>query len=194
MVPQTALHDRAADNLRFIRSAMERAGSFTAVPGVGGVWVGVTALAAAAVARKTGSAAAWLSVWLAEGCLAASIAAVATARKARRSAMPLSSAPARRFALAYVPAMAAGAVLTFVFAEHGLVLRLPGMWLLLYGAGLTAAGSFSVRIVPMMGLCFMAAGALACAAPTGWGNAFMAAGFGMLHVVFGIAIARHHGG
>ena len=189
-----ALHDRAAENLRFIRSAMERAGSFTAVPGRGGVWMGATALAAAAVAGAPRASMQWLGIWIAEAGVATAIAVAATTLKARRSGVPLTTGPTRRFALAYLPALAAGGILTFVFAANGLAERLPGMWLLLYGAGVAAGGTFSVRIVPVMGLCFMAAGALACFAPAAWGNVFMAAGFGGLHIAFGLAIARHYGG
>jgi len=53
LVP-TKLEDHAADNLRFIRDAMERAGPFTGVPGWGGVIMGVTALVAAFVAAARG--------------------------------------------------------------------------------------------------------------------------------------------
>jgi hypothetical protein len=192
--PAVALHDRAAENLRFIRSAMERAGSFTAVPGRGGIWIGATALAAAYVAGTPATSRWWLAVWLAEAGVAAAIGIVATARKARRSAVSLAAGPARRFALAYVPPLAAGGVLTVVFASNGLVERLPGMWLLLYGAAVAAGGAFSVRIVPAMGLGFMAAGVLSFVAPAVWGNLFMAGGFGGLHIAFGLAIAKRYGG
>ena len=101
--------------------------------------------------------------------------------KARRSGAPLSSsAPAQRFALAYVPPLVAGVVLTPVFAMMGLAASLPGCWLLLYGTAVTTGGAFSVRIVPMMGLCFMALGVVAFAAPASWGHWLMAAGFGGL--------------
>jgi hypothetical protein len=116
------------------------------------------------------------------------------ARKARASASPVMSQPFRRFALAYIPALAAGVVLTAVFVENGQTARLPGCWLLLYGTAVAAGGALSVRVVPVMGLAFMLLGTAAFAAPAAWGNAFMAAGFGGLHMVFGLIIARRYGG
>ena len=116
------------------------------------------------------------------------------ARKARRSGSALADAPARRFAFAFVPPLAAGAVLTAVFARAGLAARLPGCWLLLYGTAVVTGGAFSVRVVPVMGLCLMALGAAAFAAPADWGSWFMAAGFGAVHIGFGLVIARRYGG
>ena len=71
---------------------------------------------------------------------------------------------------------------------------LPGCWLLLYGAAAATGGAFSVRIVPILGLCFMALGVVAFAVPAAWGHWFMAAGFGGLHIGFGLVIARKYGG
>jgi hypothetical protein len=90
--------------------------------------------------------------------------------------------------------MVAGLLLTVAFYQADLVRLLPGAWLLLYGAAVTNAGAFSVRIVPAMGLCFMLCGAGALFSPAAWGNAYMAAGFGGLHLLFGFVIARRHGG
>jgi hypothetical protein len=115
-------------------------------------------------------------------------------RKARKSGAPLSTQPARRFAFAYLPPFVAGVVLTAAFVASGLTPRLPGYWLLLYGTAVATGGAFSVRIVPVMGLCFMLLGALALAAPVAWGHYFMAAGFGGLHIGFGLVIARKYGG
>jgi len=173
---------------------MERAGAFTAVPGWGGVVMGWSALAASAAAGVPRNDVGWLVIWLAEAGLAVCIALAAIAHKANRSRAPIVGGPARRFALASVPAVAAGAVLTAVFVRNGLTTRLPGCWLLLYGVGLTTGGAFSVRIIPVMGLAFMALGTAAFAFPANWGHVFMAAGFGGLHIGFGFIIARRYGG
>jgi len=193
--PVQSIHAHAAADLRFIRDAMARATEFTAVPGWGGVLMGVSAIVTAAVSGPPGPSRRWMLIWLADAALAASIALVAMTMKARRTGAPLSSAaPAFRFALAYVPPLVAGMVLTWVFATMGMMARLPGCWLLMYGAAVATGGAFSVRIVPVTGLCFMVLGVAAFAAPAAWGHWFMAAGFGGLHIVFGIVIARRYGG
>jgi hypothetical protein len=189
-----ALHAHAMENLRFVRETMERAGTFTAVPGWGGVLMGATALAATPLAGPPLQSSRWLAIWLTDAVVAAAIALVMMARKAGRSGAALSAKPGQRFALAYLPPLAAGGVLTAAFAAKGLITLLPGCWLLLYGAAVVNGGAFSVRIVPVMGLCFMVLGALALAAPVAWGHWFLAAGFGGLHIGFGLVIARRYGG
>ncbi|HET7321877.1 MAG TPA: hypothetical protein VFI96_05245 [Longimicrobiaceae bacterium] len=189
-----ALHDRAMDNLRFIRETMERAGSFTAVSGWSEVAIGATALLASWVASLQGSAAGWLTVWCVEAVVALAVGGWGVMRKARSVGMPLRSGPGRKVALCLFPPLAAGAVLTAVLFRVGLVAPLPGLWLLLFGAGTVAAGSYSVRIVPVMGLCFMAVGGAALLTPTAWADAMMALGFGGVHILFGLLIARRHGG
>jgi hypothetical protein len=189
-----ALHDRAMDNLRFIREAMERATSFTAVPGWGQAAIGLTALLAALVASQQTSAEGWLAVWLTEAVVSLVIAGWTMYRKARAAETPLLSQPGRKLASNFAPPMVAGALLTVVFYRAGLQGFLPGLWLLLYGTGVVTGGAFSVRPVPVMGLCFMFVGAGALFCPPGWGDAFLAAGFGLLHIIFGLHIARNYGG
>jgi hypothetical protein len=189
------IHAHAIDNIRFIRDTMSRATEFTAVPGWGGVAMGVTALITAAVSGPPDDSLRWVLVWLADACVGAAIALGTMAMKARRAGTPLSSAaPAHRFALGYLPPLVAGVVLTPVFVLGGLMARLPGCWLLLYGTAAATGGAFSVRIVPILGLCFMALGVVAFAVPAAWGHWFMAAGFGGLHIGFGLVIARKYGG
>jgi hypothetical protein len=181
------------DNLRFIRETMEGAAYFTAVSGIGEVVAGVTALGAAYVAAQQATPWGWLLTWLWEALLAFVITTAAIVWKARRSQTELFSRPGRRFALSIFPPLIAGALLTPVLFA-GNVDALPGLWLLLYGTGVVTGGAFSVRTVPVMGLAFMGLGALALVAPASWGDALLATGFGGLHVLFGIVIARRHGG
>lgn len=182
------------DNLRFIRETMERAGAFTAVSGWGEVIIGATAVVAALVAAQQGSSARWVAVWLTEAVVAGTISAWATSRKARSAHVPLFSGPGQKLVLAFAPAMLVGVVLTGALLLHGQQDMLPAVWLLLYGAGVTAAGAYSVRIVPVMGTAFIALGVLALFTPAAWNTPLLIAGFGGLHVVFGLLIARRHGG
>jgi len=183
-----------ADDLRFIRDTMERSAAFTAVSGWGQVLLGLTAVAAAWLSAIQISPFAWLRVWLAEGVLAVAIAVLSCTWKANRRGLPLFSGPARKVALGLAPPLVAGAFLTFSLFRAGLQPALPTTWLLLYGAGIMTGGAFSVAIVPVMGLCFMLLGALAALGPAPWGNWFLVAGFGGLHIIFGLIIARRHGG
>ena len=194
--PETpALHARAMDNLSFIRQTMERATAFTAVPGWGGVAMGGVGAGrrgggrdpadAGGVGGPPGSA---------PSVRRAHDRRVDHGRKARRAGTTVFCYSGRRFVLSYVPPLAVGALLTFALVRAGLYQALPGVWLLLYGSGVVTGGAFSVRIVPLMGLCFMVLGAVALFGPAAWGDALMAAGFGGLHIVFGLIIARRHGG
>jgi hypothetical protein len=189
-----ALGSRAIDNLHFIRETMERASSFTAVPGWGGVAMGASALVAAGVCRLARTPEEWLGIWLAEAFLAAAIGIWAIAAKARSSGVPLFAGPARRFLLTLSPPLAAGALATLALSRSGAMTVLPGIWLLFYGTAVVTGGAFAVRIVPVMGVGFMVLGGIALFCPPSWGTAFLAAGFGGLHIAFGILIARRYGG
>jgi hypothetical protein len=181
------------DNLRFIRRTMESATAFTAVSGWGVVIVGATAVAAALLAHHA-TPDRWLAIWLGEAVLSFAIAGGATVGKARASKQPLFSMPGKRFALSFSPPMVVGMLLTAVLYRAGLYDAIPGMWLLVYGTGIVTGGAFSVPVVPVMGVCFMAVGAVALFLPFAWRDWLMAAGFGGLHVVFGFVIARRYGG
>ena len=190
-----ALHSRAMDNLRFIRETMERAGApFTAVPGWGGCIIGLTAIAAAFVAARQPSSHRCQIVWLMEGMLAIGIGATAMKIKSEAAGEALFSAPARRFVLSFAPPLLAGALLAGVLYRSNLTAALPGTWMLLYGTGVVTGGAFSVRVVPVMGLCFMALGGAALFVPLSIGNLLLGAGFGILHIIFGAIIARRFGG
>jgi hypothetical protein len=182
------------DNLRFIRETMERAGTFTAVSGWGEVVIGVTAIIAAIVGAMQTHPVEWLAVWLGEAGIGVGVSVAFMSTKAHAANMPLFSGPMRKLLLSFSPPLLAGALLTIVLYRHGALGLLPGVWLLLYGTGVVSAGTYSVRIVPVMGAAFMIAGTAALLAPASWGLGFLIAGFGGLHILFGALIARRHGG
>lgn len=181
------------DNLRYIRETLERAGSFTAVPGVGGVLMGCTALLAAWMSAQHISPASWLMVWTMAAGAALLMGIVGAALKSRKFNLALWSGPGRKFVAGFAPAMLAGAILTVVLFRAGMTGFLPGIWLLLYGAAIVSGGYSSVRVVPLMGACFMLAGSAALCLH-GWNDLLLAAGFGGLHIVFGTVIAVKYGG
>jgi hypothetical protein len=188
------LSHRAMEDLRFIRRTMENGNAFTAVPGWGGVGMGVTALVAAAIAAGQATPKGWLGVWAAEAVVAAGIGAWAMDRKARRVGLPVLSGTGRKVLLGFTPPALAGIVFTAALWQAGAIRLIPGAWLLLYGVAVVAGGTFSVRVVPMMGVCFMVLGTFALLLAPDAGNTLVALGFGGLHVVFGAIIARGHGG
>lgn len=204
------IHDRAIQDLSFIRRAMEGASSFTDVPGWGLVLVGGTALVTVPVASAQPTAGLWLLIWLIEAILAASLSAAFIWRKAHRrlvaegrvTAAPVFGIAARKFLIGFWPGIFAGALLTLalidfqtIWTASGTVPRLlPGLWLLLYGVAVLTAGAWSVRPVPAMGLGFMLLGAATLFITAIPPDFALAAGFGALHAVTGIVIARRHGG
>ena len=189
-----ALHDRAMENLRFIRETMERSQSFTAVSGGAGVVMGALALAAAWLARVQPTTERWMAIWLVTAALSFLVAVAGMALKSRAAGIPLRSGPGRKFVFGFAPPIVIGGFLTVALYLHGQPQLLPGTWLLLYGTAVVTGGAHSVRIVPLMGIGFILVGACALFAPISWGDTFMAAGFGVLHVAFGMLVATRHGG
>ena len=189
------IHSQAFANLRYIRQTMENAGQFTAdsrpgrnVDGGDGARRGVDR----ACARRAGSVADSLEHGSATGRIHRRMVCLAKGRAIER---PLLAGPGRKFMLALLPPIFVGALITAALWRAGLLPGLaPGLWLLLYGCGIVAGGAFSVRVVPVMGFCFLALGTLALFTPTGWGDAWLAAGFGVVQIVFGLVIARDFGG
>jgi hypothetical protein len=188
------LSDRASENLRFIRETMERSTHFTAVPGYGGALMGVTAVVAAYIAHQQPFLRDWLIVWLTEAFLAFAIGLLAMWQKSKIAKVSLASAPAKKFAFGFVPPLLCGVVITLGLWRYEHYEMMAPVWMLLYGASVVTGGAFSVRIVPVMGWIFMAIGALAFALPASFGSILMGVSFGVVHIVFGLIIARRYGG
>ena len=186
--------ERAIDNLQFIRETMERSTHFTAVPGYGGIFMGATAIAAAVIANFQPAVRDWLIVWLVEAFLAFAIGLFAMWQKSKITKTSLLSAPAKKFAMSFLPPFLCGVLITFGLWRLGHFEMMIPVWILCYGAAVTCGGAFSAKAVPIMGWCFIALGAVAFILPATFGNWMMALSFGALHIVFGIIIARRFGG
>ncbi len=189
----TSLHGVAADNLRLIRATMEKATAFTGISGKGYVLAGLSAIAAAWIAAQQTLPLLWLAVWLLEAAFACSVTLLLSAGKARAQGKSLWSGSGRKLLFAFLPTMAVGAVVTLAFYLQGNTLLLPGLWLILYGAGVMTAGAHSIRPVPLMGFLFIMLGSAQLLVPA-TANLTLALGFGGLHLAFGILIWRQHGG
>lgn len=185
---------RAIDNLKYIRETMERSASFTAVPGYGGMLMGVTAIVAAYIANRQIYLVDALSVWLAEAALAFLIGLLAMWQKSKIAGQSLFSTPARKFALSFAPPLIAGVTVVLGLWRYGHYYEMAPVCIVTYGAAVACGGAFSARVVPVMGWCFIAIGAIAFMLPTSYGNLMMALSFGALHIIFGAIIARRYGG
>lgn len=189
-----SLGDRAIDNLQFIRETMERSTHFTAVPGYGAILMGVTAVAAAWIANGQPLIRDWLITWLGEAALAFCIGLLAMWQKSKLANTSLTSVPARKFAMSFLPPLFCGIVITLGLWRSGYFAAMIPAWIMLYGAAVATGGAFSVRVVPVMGWCFIIVGAVAFILPASLGNLMMGSSFGLLHIVGGIIIARKFGG
>ena len=193
-MPIEPLHAQAESNLRFIRERMDHASRFTGVPGWGGMLMGGVAIVAAAVAATRSSPESWLVVWLVAAVIATLIGGWSMDHKARSAGTTMLAGKGRRFLLGLLPPLFAGAVLTGALASTGQYEPIPGVWLMLYGTACITGGAFSVRLIPILGVCFMMLGVVALFVPLSWGNWLLAAGFGGLQLGFGWVIGRWHGG
>jgi hypothetical protein len=192
--PVASVDDHAAENLQFIRHAMERSTTFSAVPGVGGALMGAVGLAVTVIAALQPTAEMWLASWLSAAVIALTIGLVAIRAKATRLGLALAGPPARRFALGLSAPFLAGAALTFGLWRHGVWALVPPTWLLLYGTGVLMGGAFSVAPMRVLGLAFMTLGVAALVTPAAWGDLWLGLGFGALQIVFGVHVARRYGG
>jgi hypothetical protein len=193
-IDPTPIDFGAVENLRYIRSTIEAAHTFTTVPGKGCIAMGLTALVAVGIESIPQLASYWLGVWVGAAIVACASALWFMEQKARAQGLSLRRAVAKRFFMTLAPAFIAGAILTAALAGRVDREIVTGMWLLLYGTGLAACGLFAIPAVFTAGLAFMALGTATLWLPPGSAHVVLALGFGGIHLVLGTTIMRHHGG
>ncbi len=188
------IKEHATDNLRFIRTAMERAERVSSVSGVGGMLMGFIALCAMAMAATFSALPDQLSVWIVAAFVAAAAGAAGSWLKARKNGLSLIGDPGRRFLLCLLPVLAVGVVVTFSLWQTAQIVLVPGLWMMLYGCGVLAAGTYAAAPIMQMGGCFIVAGLFTYALPGEWSNLLLGGVFGGLHIFFGYQVYRYHGG
>lgn len=179
----------AIATLRYIRASMDGAGN-VAIPGSAGIAMGGIGLAAAGLSLTPNLEQYLLWVWLAAAPLAAIVGAVLLAKSGSIATFVATGTPGRKLALGLLPSLFAGAVMTAVLWTAGHTVAVPGTWLLLYGCGLISASVSTTAIVARMGMCFSVLGVIALLGPAMFHIPLLALGFGGLHILFGILIAR----
>ena len=192
----------ARDNLLYIRKTLEVAGQLTAVPGKYLVAVGFIAIAGALfnglITGPPWSSGPYpfyaLATWGIVLGLSLAIICFGIYRKSRQLCMPIQPPLLRKLLWSLCPALFVGGLLTSLAARTGNLDWLPLIWLGTYGAAVTNGGQVSVPPVRYMGLCFLLAAGGAFLSPQEAGLAWLALGFGWLHIIFGVYIARRHNG
>jgi hypothetical protein len=191
-MPQTktvALDTHAAATLQYIRSTMDAAVSLS-IPGSAGIAMGTVGVVAAAMSSAPALHGYWLPIWLSAAVIAATLSGLRMARQSSLQGFTLFGAPVRKLLLCLFPGLFAGAVMTGVLWESANSHAIPGSWLLLYGCALVSASATTTRMIGILGGLFVVLGLVGFALPDQWQMAALGAGFGGLHLLFGVLIGR----
>ena len=183
------IDSHAVATLRYIRASMDAAAS-VAVPGSAGIAMGSIGVLATVASSTPGLREYWLGVWLMAAALGGGVGFALMTRPASLRGLSLYGTPLRKFALGLFPALLGGAVMTAVHWTNGNMHAIPGTWLLFYGCALISASVSATRMIAVMGASFVLVGLVALLAPERAQMLLLGAGFGGLHVLFGVLIGR----
>ena len=183
------IDSHAVATLRYIRASMDAAAS-VAVPGSAGIAMGSIGVLATVASSTPGLREYWLGVWLMAAALGGGVGFALMTRPASLRGLSLYGTPLRKFALGLFPALLGGAVMTAVHWTNGNMHAIPGTWLLFYGCALISASVSATRMIAVMGASFVLLGLVALLAPERAQMLLLGAGFGGLHVIFGVLIGR----
>ena len=200
------------DTLRDIRSIMDRSSRFLSLSGWSGVWAGACALAGALVAHRwlqepeaaavlrrdyrpalddVGVVLPFFLLGVAVFCVALIGAFFFTRRRAHREGQQLWSPAARRLFTSMAVPLVAGAALVIAFLWYGSGIFVAPACLLFYGIALVSAARHTLTEINGLGYAQILLGMINLAFP-GYGLYFWAAGFGVLHILYGLMMWRRH--
>ncbi|MGC6427343.1 MAG: hypothetical protein ACON5H_10165 [Akkermansiaceae bacterium] len=188
--------ERAEENLAVIRSMMERATVYRMISGPTALFAGLLTLAMVIffpwddVEDKYD----WKWIWFAVAGITLLFNTALVVQKAKREGAAIFSPGLKMGFRAILPAMIIGFVIGLMqFRAYDHVV-LAWIWMLCYGAALTATGSFAPRSMWWLGIIFIGTGLCFFRSyPSGLesvvkGNLMMAQTFGAYHLVYGLYV------
>lgn len=185
-VQRMSIRAEAEENLRVIRSLMEKATVYRAISAPGALVGGLAALAISACAIGSKGDVPFVPVWLGALALTSVANFFLLHRDAARRGEPFVS-PGMRLALrAMLPGFLGGGLCLFVAGAIGPAL-LAALWVLFYGISLLAAAHFAPKSICWLGRAFFAAGAALLGSGVWFGgdpHVIMGATFGVFHLVY----------
>jgi hypothetical protein len=176
----------AEQTLSLIRTLMERSARYTNFSGHAGIAAGVVTLIGCALRYWFQTP--FLPTWMGVLVAAAGASIFFTAIMARANGEPVWTRQARTIVQALTPALVAGLVLTAILVRIGQERLLPGVWMLLWGVGALAMSLFTPRTFSLLGVSFMALGALTLLVDPGNDILSMGMSFGAIHLVYGVVL------
>ncbi len=193
------LEDRLED-IKQIRSIMERSSRFLSLSGLSGVSAGIVAILGAITAQWYLQSSGFdigdlrardllVETGAAVLVLAASLSFLFSYRMAVRRNLPFWSPVARDVLESLLVPLVAGGVLSLLLIGRGHMQLVPGITLLFYGLALFATSHYTVRDLRTLGILQTLLGLVASALPQAsillWGF-----GFGVLHIAYGLMMYR----
>ena len=202
------------EDIQAIRDIMERSSKFLSLSGLSGIFAGICALAGTAIAwfiildsgqikydefmrGLDGASTSTVRFYLALDALLVLAAAVLGAayfsfRKAKKSGQKFWTLTSKRMVFHLMIPLVTGGIFTLILAFQNNLTLVASVMLIFYGLSLVNAGKFTFGEIHYLGLTEIALGIMA-GIFTNYGMFFWAAGFGLMHIIYGTVMFYRHG-
>lgn len=189
------------EDIRIIRKMMEESSRFLSLSGISGVLAGITAIAGAGAAYLfildkgtiDPSAVLWQLIAVAAAVLVIAVlsALFLSIKKAKKDGKSIMSPVTSRLLINLLIPLAAGGVFAIVLLHNNYIQLIIPVLLIFYGLALVNAGKFTFGEIFYLGLLEVLTGLLAAFIPD-WSLLFWIFGFGILHIIYGMAMYRKY--
>ncbi len=182
-----------------IRSMMERSSRFISLSGLSGIFAGIFALAGAYIAYlkiysislrewKEGSFNDLIIFLLVDAVLvliaSLSVGTLLTIRNSKKKGVKIWDNTSKRLLINLLIPLATGGLFCLILINHFIFILVAPATLIFYGLALINASKYTYNDIRYLGICEIILGLLA-SIYAGYGLFFWAAGFGLLHIIYG---------